>query len=161
MQLNTKLIINFCSKVLLIGLFISVGITDFATAQKSVFPSLGSSRSGTSGFQFLKINVDARSAAMAQSNVASPSEGATLYLNPALAAQLDKSQVYLSHTAYFADVSLNYASYVHQLGNVAFGGSLTFLDSGEMEETNEFNPTGTGRTFRTVHLAAGLSFSQH
>lgn len=131
-----------------------------ASAQRSIIPSLGSSRSGTSGYQFLKINVDARSSAMGGSNVADAIDGASLYLNPALAVQLDNNQLYLGHTAYFADIDLNFASYIHKIGSIAIGGSLMYLDSGEMMETNEFNPFGTGRTFRTVHMAAGLTFSQ-
>jgi hypothetical protein len=134
--------------------------TTDAYSQRSIIPSLGSSRSGTSGYQFLKINVDARSSAMGGSNVADAIDGASLYLNPAMAVQLDNNQLYLGHTRYFADIDLNFASYIHKIGNIALGGSLMYLDSGEMNETNEFNPFGTGRTFRTVHLAAGLTFSQ-
>lgn len=134
------------------------GFTNKVDAQ-SIFPSLGGSRSGTSGFQFLKINVDARSAGMASSNIAHIIDGSALYFNPALAVQVPSSQVYLSHTAYFEGIALNYAAYVHKFQNIALGASLMYLDSGEMEETDEFNPTGTGRIFRTVHVAAGLSYS--
>ncbi len=137
-----------------------VGLPQLGAAQGGIFPSLGGSRTGTSGFQFLKINVDARSSAMAGSNVADAKDGSALYFNPALAAQMNTSQVYLAHTAYFADISHNYASYTHRTGEFAFGGSLMYLDSGEMDETNEFNPFGTGRTFRAVNMAAGISFAQ-
>lgn len=145
-------------KITITALLLVFGLSEVVSAQ--LLPSLGGSRSGTSGFQFLKINVDARSAAMGGSNVADAKDGSAFYVNPALAAQMDGSQVYLSHTAYFVDISMNYASYVHRMGNIALGGSLMYLNSGEMDETNEFNPFGTGRTFRTVHMAAGLSFAQ-
>ena len=160
MQLKKNIVSKVIGKVLVMGVLLISGIPDTGKAQSSVFPSLGGSRSGTSGFQFLKINVDARSSAMAQSNVADAVDGSSLYFNPALAVQLDNSQVYLGHTAYFADISHNFLSYIHKKDKIAFGGSLMYLDSGEMEETNEFNPFGTGRTFRTIHMAAGLSFSQ-
>ncbi len=127
---------------------------------RTIFPSFGSSRSGTSGFQFLKIGVDARSAGMAYSNIADSRDASSLFWNPALAAQMDNSQFFLGHTAYFTDISLNYGAYVHRIRNMAIGGSLVFLDSGEIKETTEFQPFGTGRTFRTVHMAAGLTFSQ-
>lgn len=127
---------------------------------QSIIPSLGDSRSGTSGFQFLKINVDARSAGMGGSNAADAMDGSALFWNPALASQVEQSQVTLGHTAYFADISLNNLAYIHKMGRIALGGSLVYLDSGEMIETNEFNPFGTGRTFRTIHMAAGLTFSQ-
>ena len=55
---------------------------------------------------------------------------------------------------------MNYAGYIHRYKNFAFGGALTYLDSGSMEETTEFNPLGTGRTFRTIHMAAALTMAQ-
>lgn len=133
--------------------------TDFLNAQ-SIIPSLGDSRSGTSGFQFLKINVDARSSSMGNSNVADAEDGSSLYLNPALTSRVMNHQLYFGHTQYFADISMNYAGYIHRLNSVALGASLMYLDSGAMQETTEFNPFGTGRTFRTIHMAAGLTFSQ-
>lgn len=159
MQLNKNIIVKLTGKALCIGLLLITSLPETGQAQ-GVFPSLGGSRSGTSGFQFLKINVDARSAGMATSNVADAIDGSALYFNPALAAQLDRPQVYLSHTQYFADISHNYVSYIQPLDGIALGGSLMYLDSGEMEETNAFNPFGTGRTFRTIHMAAGLTFAQ-
>lgn len=131
-----------------------------AGASAQLLPGFGDARSGTSGFQFLKIGVDARAAAMGFSSVADADDASSLYWNPALAAQAENNQVLLGHTQYFADIAMNYASYLHDSGDMAFGGSLHVLDSGEMEETTEFNRTGTGRNFRTIHLAAGLSFAQ-
>jgi hypothetical protein len=145
---------------LLAVLLLCVGFSGIAEAQRSLLPSLGGSRTGTSGFQFLKVNIDARSAGMGNSNVADAVGGASLYWNPALAVQGGQSQLYLGHTAYFADISLNYASYIHKFRNIAVGASLIYLDSGEMKETTEFRPFGTGRTFRTIHMAAGISLSQ-
>ena len=139
---------------------ISFPIAETAMAQRGIIPSLGGARSGTSGFQFLKIMPDARSAGLGGSAVADINDGSALYWNPALAVQMDDSQFMVSHTAYFVDISLNYASYVHQFRNMALGASVLFLDSGDIAETTEFNPLGTGRTFRTVHMAAGISFSQ-
>lgn len=131
-----------------------------SVSAQSLIPALGSSRSGTSGFQFLKIPVDPRSAAMGNAAVADALDATALYWNPALASQIGQSQVYMSHTAYFADISMLYSAYVHRFGSRAVGLSLQFLDSGTLNETSEFDPFGTGRTFRTTHLAAGLSYSQ-
>ena len=153
---NLSLLFKTAGILLIVLLFTGTGLS----YAQNILPNLGDSRSGTSGFQFLKINVDARSSAMGSSNVADVVDGSSLYFNPALASQMDRSQFYLSHTAYFADISLNYASYIHKFNSVAIGGSLTYLDSGEMDETTEFNPFGIGRTFRTIHMAAAFSFSQ-
>ncbi len=131
-----------------------------ATYGQAILPALGSSRSGTSGFQFLKISIDPRSAAMGNSSVADALDGSSLYWNPALASQMPRSQVYLSHTQYFADIAMLYSSYVHRFGSRAVGVSLQYLDSGELKETTEFDPFGTGRSFRTLHMALGLTYSQ-
>lgn len=129
-------------------------------AQRALLPSLGDSRSGTIGFQYMKINVDARSSALGGSNMADANDVSALFLNPATAVQRSGNQFYVGHTAYFADISMNYAGYIHRYRNFAFGGALTYLDSGSMEETTEFNPFGTGRTFRTIHMAFGLTMAQ-
>ncbi|AXJ02120.1 Protein of unknown function (DUF3308) [Cyclonatronum proteinivorum] len=143
-----------------IMLLLMVGFADTAVAQRSIIPSLGDSRSGTSGFQFLKINPDARSSGLGASNVADATDASSLYLNPALAAQMQGNQIQISHTQYFTDISLNYAAYLHRRGSMAFGASVLYLDSGDMNETTEFNPFGTGRTFRAINMAAGLTFAQ-
>jgi hypothetical protein len=127
---------------------------------QSLIPAFGEARSGTSGFQFTKIGADARSAGMGFSNMAVANDASSFYWNPALAAEAERSEFMLSHTQYFADISMEYASYLHRAGSFAIGGSLQYLNSGDMKETTEFMPFGTGRTFRTVHLSAGLTVSQ-
>jgi hypothetical protein len=129
-----------------------------ATAQ--LIPRLGQSRSGTSGFQFVKIGVDPRSAAMGFSAAADITDGAASYWNPALASQAKGSQAFASTTNYFVDTKLNYLSYIHRYHQYAIGASLQYLDSGTMMETTEFNQFGTGRTFSTAHISAGLTLSQ-
>lgn len=119
--------------------------------------SFGEDRAGTESFQFTKIAVDPRSAAMGNSNMADALDGSSLYWNPALSAKLSGSSVMISHTAYFAGINQDYFSYVHKLGTFAIGGSVQYLNSGDIIETTEFQPFGTGRTFSTQHLAAGFS----
>lgn len=119
--------------------------------------SFGEDRAGTESFQFTKIAVDPRSAAMGNSNMADAIDGSSLYWNPALSARLQNSNLMISHTAYFADINLDYFSYIHKIGSFAIGGSLQYLNSGEIRETTEFQPLGTGRMFSTHHLAAAIS----
>ncbi len=137
-------------------LVFSAGVT-----AQGILPNFGSSRSGTAGYQFTKISVDPRAAAMGNSSIADTYDGAALYWNPALAARADRSQFYASHTAYFVDISMNYIAYIHRFRGFSLGASLQYLDSGDINETTEFNPTGTGRTFKTVHLSAGLTIAQN
>ena len=138
-----------------------VGLLSVSNADaQSILPSFGKSRSGTSGFQFVKITVDPRAAAMGNSVVADATDGSSLYWNPALAVQADKSEVLFSHSIYFMDITKEYVSYVQKLKSIALGVSVQYLNSGDIKETTEFQPLGTGLTFRTIHYSLGLSVSQ-
>lgn len=151
-----KFFVNKSLVVILGALTLALFSSSEVNAQ-SLIPSFGDARSGTSGFQFTKIAIDPRSSGMGLSNVADAKDGSSLYWNPALAAQAPGSEVMLGHTQYFADISMEYLSYLHRYKAFTFGGSVQYLNSGEMNETTEFSQSGTGRTFRTVHMAAGLT----
>lgn len=153
MFMNTfsKQIVTFSAAVL----FLTAPLT--SVVAQSLIPSFGDARSGTSGFQFTKIAADARSSGMGLSNVADAMDASSLYWNPGLAGQMESSEVMLGHTQYFADISMEYLAYVHRLKSFAIGASVQYLNSGDMDETTEFNPFGTGRTFRTVHASIGLT----
>lgn len=129
-------------------------------AQAQLIPSFGSDRAGTSGFQFLKIPVDARAAAMGETVAANAFDASALFWNPALAAQTTRPQVGLSHTAYYADVSMAYAAGFYHVRGFTVGASLQALNSGDMAVTTEFEPYGTGETFALTDLAAGLTVAQ-
>jgi hypothetical protein len=131
-----------------------------STSAQSIFPSFGSARSGTAGFQFTKVGVDPRNTAMGHSAMADLTGGGSLVWNPALAVQTPTSEIYGSHTSYFADIGMEYLGAIHRTGAFAFGLSLQYLSSGSINETTEFNPFGTGRTFQTTHMGIGLTASQ-
>lgn len=143
-------------------LLISAILLTATPAAAQLLPSLGEERAGTSGFQFLKIPVDARSAALGDAVVTSPGEVSALYWNPALAAWAPGPQAGFHHTAYFVDVALDYAGVVLPVRgtNLALGASLQTMRSGDMDVTTEFQPFGTGETFGLLDLAAGLTLSQ-
>lgn len=145
---------------LLVHIALLLAVTLPARAQ--LLPAMGGERAGTSGFQFLKIPVDARSAALGQAIVATGNDVSALYWNPALAAWSPGLQAGLHHTAYYVDVTLDYAGVIWPVPgtNMTLGASLQTLDSGEMDVTTEFQPFGTGQTFRLIDVAAGLSFAQ-
>ena len=139
----------------LLFLFV-VGSTTTLKAQKS----FGQDRAGTEGFQFTKIPVDPRSAAMGNSNMADAMDGSSLYWNPALSAETNGSEFMVSHTEYVAGIQQDYFSYIQRINSYAIGVSVQYLGSGDIMETTEFQPFGTGRMFSTHHMAAGLSVAQ-
>ena len=133
----------------------------FASAiNTAVAQTYGTDRAGTAGFQFTKIAVDPRAAAMGNSNMADAFDGSSLYWNPALAAKLEGSTLMASHTAYFVGLNVDYLSYIQKVGKFAIGGSMQYLSSGDIIETTEYQQFGTGRVFGTHHVAAGLSVAQ-
>ena len=138
-----------------------LGIAPHA-ANGQLLPSLGGDRAGTSGFQFLKIPIDARSAALGQSVVANVADVSALFWNPALAAELESTHIGLSHVEYFSGVNLNFAGISYHIPNstLTFGLSLQTLASGTMDVTTEFQPFGTGETFSLFDMAVGLTIAQ-
>jgi hypothetical protein len=146
-------------KRLLTLLLLASALAPSASAQ--LLPSFGDDRSGTSGFQFLKVAVDARSAALGQAAAATAFDATGLFWNPALSAQATGPQASVHYASYFAGIDLGYAALTLP-GPVGFtfGLSLQALDAGEMDVTTEFEPFGTGETFGYSGLAAGLSASQ-
>ena len=150
------------SLLLALLLLFVVGMISASPAAAQLIPSFGRDRAGTSGFQFLKIPVDARAAAMGETVVANAMDASSMFWNPALAAQVGRAQVGLSHTAYFADVNVEYAALSFPLGGLGLtvGASVQALTSGDMDVTTEFQPFGTGETFSFNDLAVGLTLSQ-
>lgn len=130
------------------------------SAFAQLLPNFGEARSGTAAFQFTKIMVDARSAAMGGSSMADAIDASSLYWNPALAAEMERSEFMMGHTSYLVDINMEYLSYVHKVGDFAIGGVLQYLGSGDIEETTELQKLGTGRTFSTAHFSVGISASQ-
>ncbi len=140
-------------------LLLSVAVALPSAAQ--ILPSFGGDRAGTSAFQFLKIPVDPRGAALGETAVSNANDASALFWNPALAAQGGRTEVGLASAMYFADVALHYAAGYTRVGPITLGVSIQALDSGEMPVTTEFSgPEGTGETFRLVDLAVGLTVSQ-
>jgi long-subunit fatty acid transport protein len=135
-----------------------------APAAAQLLPAFGEDRAGTSGFQFLKVPVDARGAALSGTVVATATDASALFWNPALAAR-GGTQVGLATASYVAGVDIHYAAAFTEvdmpIGPASVGLSVQALDSGEMDVTTELSgPDGTGQTFSLVDVAVGLSVAQ-
>lgn len=132
--------------------------------QAQVLPSFGEDRAGTAGFKFLNVAPDPRGAALGETVVASGADAGAFFWNPALAAQTVRTHggvaLGASHTAYHAEIDLNYVGALYNWRGFALGLSVFTLDAGDMEVTTETQPFGTGQTFGFVDLAAGLTVSQ-
>jgi hypothetical protein len=133
------------------------------SAFSQVLPSFGNSRTGTTGMQFLKIGVDARSAGMGGAYIASCNDVAGLYWNPACITRQDTQKVefQVSNTSYFAGINMAYAGATWKVKRQSYLGiNVTSLNSGSMKETTEFEPFGTGRTFSVSSWLVGLTYAK-
>lgn len=151
-----------CSPYLAIGLLLGLLWMPLQEVRAQLIPSFGSDRAGTAGFQFLKVPVDARSAALSQAVVARAFDASSLFWNPALAARVTGFNLGVHHTEYFADIALDYGSMTYHFAGprLTLGVNLQTMMSGQMDVTTEFQPFGTGQSFQAVSFAAGLTVAQ-
>ena len=116
---------------------------------------------GTMGAQFLKIDMDARSAAMAGASIAFVGDAGATFRNPAGLVFVQRSSFIASYAPWFVDINLYGAALAHNFGPTGvFGIHFIFLDSGEMEETTVEQQQGTGNTFSVSDFALGLSYAR-
>ncbi len=144
-----------------VALLLTMTAMNFVHAQ--LLPSFGGSRTGTTGFQFLKIAPDARSTGMGGSMIATTDDVAALYWNPAGITKTDTQDLHLqlSQTLYFGNVNMSYIGVVHQVSKQTFlGAGLTYLSTGPMDVTTTFQPFGTGQTFNANDFALAVSMAR-
>jgi hypothetical protein len=132
-------------------------------AEAQWLPAFGQSRIGTAGFQFLKIQPDARSASMAGNAINLVNEPGVMFWNPAgLVHGVDRPwSGQVSHLAYWSGIRMQSAALARRLGSgdvIAFG--LRHLQTGAMPVTTEFQPMGTGQTFNATNTSMGLAYAR-
>jgi hypothetical protein len=126
-------------------------------------------RAGQSGWQFLKINGDARQAAMAGAFTAiSHGDASAVFGNPAALADIKGFDIQINALKWVADIghqSLAVAGSVGDFG--VFALSIAMLNYGDIPETINMSTTAdgttplvTGNTFTAGDIAAGVSYAR-
>lgn len=119
------------------------------------------SRSGTTSGSQLMIPVGARSIAMGGAALGLVDGAEAMYWNPAGIASSQKSEVLFNNMSYIADIDVNYIALVFNgKGLGAFGLDIKSLSFGEIDETTESQPDGTGNTYSPSFITAGFSYSR-
>lgn len=114
----------------------------------------------TSGTQLL-IPVGARSLAMGGAVLGAVNGAEAMYWNPAGIAYSQKSEVLFNNMSYIADINVNYLALVFNGKSLgAFGLDIKSLGFGDIEETTELQPDGTGNTYSPSFVVVGLSYSR-
>lgn len=123
--------------------------------------TLGGQRAGTSSGTFLKIGVGARAVGLGESFVAIANDPSAIYWNPAGLASLQRQELAFSHVSWPGDVNYEHLTYVLPVRKL--GGSLAFQLAAlatELEETTEYAPFGTGRTFFYSDVLVGAAYAR-
>jgi hypothetical protein len=129
-----------------------------------------SEKVGTTSFQFLKLSLDARSAAMGDAAVSTVRTSEALYWNPAGLRRTSGLDLSTSYTDYFLDVNMFSGTASLPLGQSSVVGVFAVVvDYGTIEVTDAshlgFNPDWTynpGLTGEVIHPTAsvfGVSFA--
>ncbi len=119
-------------------------------------------RIGTTGGQELLIPTDARGAALGGSAIANAAGIEAMFWNPAGLAYIDEgTQVIFTHIPWIADIDINYvavATNIEDFGVIGF--SYKSVNIGNIEETTEAFPEGTGSIFSPTLAVLGLSYAR-
>ncbi|MBN1622455.1 MAG: PorV/PorQ family protein [Endomicrobiales bacterium] len=92
-----------------------------------------SNNPGTTGLNFLKIEVGAKSSAMGGAFSAVCDDASAVYWNPAGLANLDYKQLSIMHLSWFEGINYQFLSYVHPVNNLGtLGASIYYLSVGDI-----------------------------
>jgi hypothetical protein len=118
-------------------------------------------RTGTAGAQELLIPVGAQGVALGGSNMAWSTGVDAIYWNPAGVARGDGVEAMFSHMSYFGDIGIEYGAITVNAGDVgSLGFSIKAINFGNISQTTEDYPDGTGQTFSPAYVTTGLTYSK-
>jgi hypothetical protein len=117
---------------------------------------------GTAGVQFLKISPSCRAVGMGEAYVAVANDASAIFHNPGALARIENPEATVSYLDYAAGLQYGFLGLSHPMPkwNGAWAASVTYLTTGDMDETTPEMPEGTGRKFSAGDLAVGVTYSQ-
>ena len=149
--------------------FVNVLVVTSSLYGQSGIAPINIERAGQSGWQFLKINGDARQAALGGAFTAiSSGDANAIFGNPASLADVKHVSVQLNALQWVADIGHQSVAVAVNLGNIGVvGASLAALNYGDMPETinsstggSGTSPLVTGNTFTAHDIVAGISYAR-
>lgn len=115
---------------------------------------------GGAGASFLTIGGGARPVALGGAYSAIDEGIQSIYWNPAGIANIISLSANVTHTKAFAGTSLENVAAVFPVAGGAVGIGIEAFLSGEMDETTEEQPEGTGYTFSCNDYAVGITYGR-
>jgi len=109
-------------------------------------------------YNFLKLEVDARSAALAGTFTTITNDVNAIFYNPASISTIEKKQASVGFFKYLLDINSGNAAYTQKIKDYGyFGAGLRFINYGEFEKYDEnFNNLGTTSA---TDIALNLTYS--
>ncbi|MEW6411031.1 MAG: PorV/PorQ family protein [Candidatus Zixiibacteriota bacterium] len=118
-------------------------------------------RLGTAGAQELLIPVGSRGTAMGGAVLSTTSGIEAMYWNPAGLASLEGTEAAFTYLPYIADIDVNFvgiAKGIEGFGTIGFGAKVVSV--GDIEETTEDFPDGTGRVFSPTLSVLNVTYAR-
>ncbi len=115
---------------------------------------------GGTGASFLTFGGGARPVALGGAYSAIGEGIQSIYWNPAGIASIPSLSFNVTHAKAFAGTSLENAAFVFPMAGGSFGIGIEAFLSGEMEETTEEEPEGTGNKFSCNDFALGITYGR-
>ena len=118
-------------------------------------------RIGTAGAQELLIPVGSRGTAMGGAVLSTTYGVESMYWNPAGLSSLEGTEAAFTYLPYIADIDVNYvgvATNIEGFGTVGAGAKVVSI--GDIEETTEDLPDGTGRVFSPSLTVINLTYAR-
>ncbi len=123
-------------------------------------------KAGRTSYQFLKIGIGARSAAMGEASVAHVRGASGVLVNPAALCGLSRAEASFNYVRWFADLHITAGALGLRVPEIGlFAVDYATLAYGDIQEALAFSPTGgldtrTGQSFTGSDLAVGLSYAR-
>jgi len=118
-------------------------------------------RIGSAGAQELRIPFGSRGTAMAGAVIANTYGIESMYWNPAGLASLEGTEAMFSYLPYIADIDQNFfgiATNIEDLGTIGAGAKI--LSIGDIEETTQDFPDGTGRVYSPTMAVINFTYAR-
>ncbi len=127
----------------------------------SIVTAGGFPKVGTTAAPFLKIGVGARAVAMGGNFVALANDASALFWNPAGITLLEKISVSATHTSWFAGMTHGAVQLAVPMSeSAALGIDVTYLTSGEIEQTTLQEQNGNGIFYDASDFAMGFTYAR-
>jgi hypothetical protein len=120
-----------------------------------------SGKVGTAGATELLIPVGARGTALGGAVIADPRGVESMYWNPAGLALMQGTELAFSHQPYLADIDVNWGAVATNIeGFGSIGVSAKIVSIGNIEQTTESQPDGTGSVYNPTLAVVGLTYAR-